>query len=67
MNAPRITYQLYCCDRPGYVVANWEYHGGQNDLQFRQDMAREYGVGHGEGYFTVKENGVVINKLDIPL
>jgi hypothetical protein len=30
-------------------------------------MAREYGVEHGEGYFTVKEDGVVINKLDIPL
>ena len=63
----RITYQLYCYGRPDFLVANCEYHGGHNDLQFRQDMARDYGVEHGKGYFTVKENGVVINKLDIPL
>ena len=61
-----VTYQLYTNNRPGYVIANWQYHGGQNDLQFRTDMAREYQVEPDEGYFTVREQGKVIKKLAIP-
>lgn len=61
----RRTYQLYSNERPGYIITNCEYSGA-NDVQFRIDIAREYGVGAGEGYFTVKEDGVVIDKLDVP-
>ena len=62
----RKTYQLYTNLRPGYIITNCEYTGGANDAQFRIDIARAYGVEPGEGYFTVKENGIVINKLNIP-
>lgn len=60
------TYQLYATLRPGRIITNCDYPGGANDIQFRIDIAREYGVKPGEGYFTVKENGIIINKLDIP-
>ena len=62
----RRTYQLYANERPGYIITNCEYTGGANDIQFRIDIARAYDVKPGEGYFTVKENGIIINKLDIP-
>ena len=39
---------------------------GAYELQLRHDLAREYDVQPGEGNFTVRENGVIINTLPIP-
>ena len=62
----RVTYQLYCNNRPGYVITNQVYTGGWNDVEFRRAMASEFDVCSGEGYFTVMHDGEIVNKLDIP-
>lgn len=40
---------------------------GTNDVQYRGDVAAEYGMGNADGYFCTIENGVCIQKHEIPL
>ena len=37
------------------------------ELQYRHDIAHEYGMENGEGYFFLVEDGQVLNKLEIPI
>lgn len=63
----RRTMQLYLST--GRMMTNVDLPNHANptlEFQLRYDLAQSYNLMEGEGYFTVMEDGEVVNKHDIP-
>lgn len=55
-------------DTSGRLIARVDpCPAGTNDVQYRSDIAAEYGMEAGDGYFCKIEDGQCVQKYEIPL